>query len=130
MIQKDYKTQNNALIAQEFYNEYQKSKSNNKNENIYPLIKVKNTLCAFLTSSDEVFMAVLTEDVPVLTIYYILFALIDIMKNAFNGQISAEKTRNNFSSILVVNYFIYLKCSFFIKNKNGLIKQDVRSFLR
>ena len=102
MIQKDYKTQNNAHLAQEFYNEYQKSKSDQKSENIYPLIKVKNSLCAFLTSSDLIFMGVLTEDVPILTIYYILFALIDVMKNAFNGQISAEKTRNNFSSILVV----------------------------
>lgn len=103
LIQKDYKTQNNAVTAQLFYTEYQKSKSDHLNENIYPLIKVKNNLCAFLTSSDLIFMTVLTEDLPILSIYSILFALIDIMKNAFNGQISSEKIRNNFSSILVVN---------------------------
>ena len=105
MIQKDYKNQNNAPIALEFYNEFQKSKTNTKTENIYPLIKVKKSLCAFLTSSDLIFMTVISEEIPILSIYYILFTLIDVLKNAYNGQISAEKTRNNFSSILVVNYY-------------------------
>lgn len=90
------------MIAQDFFNEYQKTKSTTKTDNIYPLIKVKSCLCAFLTSSDLIFMATISEEVPVLSIYYILFTLIDVMKNAFNGQLTAEKTRNNFSSIIVV----------------------------
>jgi len=63
-------------------------------------------------------MAVLTEDLPILSIYYILFAWIDIMKNAYNGHISSEKIRNNFSAILVVNiknFMIYLLYSIKIK---------------
>lgn len=113
MIQKDYKNQNNALIAQDFYNEFQKTRSIIKADNIYPLIKVKKYLCAFLTSSDLIFMAVITEEIPILSIYYILFSFIDVLKNANNGQISAEKTRNNFSSILVVSFFHFYLSDFF-----------------
>lgn len=57
------------------------------------MIRVRDALYAFVTSSDVLVGAIITEEIPILHIYTTLFLVMDVLKGAVKEGLSAEKLK-------------------------------------
>lgn len=71
------------------------------------MIHIKDALYAFVTTADILIAAVVTQEVPVLSIYAILFHVVDVLKGSYSDGITAEKLKSNFYSVeLMLDTFL------------------------
>ena len=50
------------------------------------MLCIDNIYCAYTACSDFVIMAIITEDVPILSIYNILYFILDVIKNGIGAN--------------------------------------------
>jgi AP-3 complex subunit mu len=65
------------------------------------MIRIKDALYSFVTFSDLIVGAIVTEEIPVLQLFAILFLISDILKASFPNA-SSEKLKENLNTIAIM----------------------------
>ena len=63
------------------------------------MIKIRGAFYAFITSSDILIGAILSEETAILSVYSTLYHVLEVFKEAFKDQFVSEKLKQNYSSI-------------------------------
>ncbi|CAD8112881.1 unnamed protein product [Paramecium primaurelia] len=82
----------------EFYTQFVQFFRGTNADKEYPIIRIKDALYPFVTFSDIIIGAIVTEEIPVLQLFATLFLILDVLKASFPNE-SSEKLKQNLHSI-------------------------------
>ncbi|CAK91642.1 unnamed protein product (macronuclear) [Paramecium tetraurelia] len=85
----------------EFYTQFIQYFRGTNADKEYPIIRIKDALYPFVTFSEFIIGAIVTEEIPILQLFATLFLILDVLKASFPNE-SYESLKQNLPSILIM----------------------------
>ena len=98
IVKKNYKPRDLQNIAIEFFQKYK-----TQSQQAYPLIEIKESICAYVVNSDLLFLMIYSSEIPILLVYQYLYNLVDIIKTSHGTILNSIILKNNKISVHIVS---------------------------